>query len=631
MKKTNTYLLALPLLLMVIAIGFVYEQGVSGDRFYDDRGFLDQISDINTYEEARTFVITGDAGPLGRPIALLSFLPHAKNWPDSSIDARRINVLIHLFNGLLLFVISYMILKLRNQTTDCKAYWISFMAVLLWLSMPLLVSTTLTTVQRWTSLAMLFGLLGLAIFVYGYFLQSPHPKRALIIQAGGLGLGTLLAIFTKESGALFPVYALIIDVVLLKKLSAPKPFIWLRRGALWLGLFALLAYLSPWNLNWLAYSEYRGWSSWERLQTEVVILWDYLYRAFSPQPSAFSPFHDDVELVQGWLLPSLSLAGFVVLTILGFVIRKRTPWLLFALLWFFTGHLIESTVVQLELVFDHRNYLAVYGFCLVLSVFAWQLPQRYSRLGPALLGLYTLMICTILYATTSLWGNTLEAVENWVKRHPASPRAIMHLSTAYYEALGNQSYSLTRLDKLMDGCPRCLDVKMQALLYACGETDEQDIRHRYDRILSIAESARYSHSLIDSLYPFQELIANDSCRPLTAVDAYQLPLLLLENRAYKATHYRAQVLFHAAYFAKELGSLDVAYGHLAEAESLKPSAEPILTMQVHLLLKELRYQDAIDAIERRRGLIPNSRLDEMLINVREEVIDKTDSDLSKLP
>ncbi|MBK5971160.1 hypothetical protein CCR91_20915 [Thiorhodovibrio winogradskyi] len=622
--------------MVLMAVGFAYEQGVTGDLFYDDRGFLGPLAEIETFDQAWTFVTTGDGGPLGRPLALLSFLPHASDWSDSSIDARRVNVLIHLTNGLLLFVIGYMILKLRGQGTDRTAYWTALMAALLWLSMPLLVSTTLTTVQRWTSLAMLFGLSGLAVFVYGYFLQQCHPKRALTIQASALGIGTLLALFTKESGALIPVYALVIDAVLLKTLPAPKPAIWLRRGALGVGLLALLWYLSPLHLDWFAYSDYRGWSSWDRVQTEVVILWDYLYRAIFPQPTAFSPFHDDVELVQGWLLPSLALAGFVVLTALAYAIRKRTPWPLFALLWFFTGHLIESTVVQLELVFDHRNYLAIYGCCLALAALVWQLPKRYVRLGQVLLSIYALMLYGILYATTSLWGNTLEAVENWTKRHPSSARAILHLSTAYYEALGTTSYSLYSLDRLMDGCPGCLDVQMQALLYACGETDEPDIRRRYQKILETAKDGRYSHAFMDSLYAFQIVIADNRCRPLTAADAYQLPLIFSKNPNCRTLPCKAKILFQSAFFAKEAGDFAAAHEHLQKAEALTPSTMPILQLQVNVLLDEKRYEDALVLIERRR-LVPwrddsmsDALLDEMAAAVREEAA-QVQAPVSALP
>jgi protein O-mannosyl-transferase len=622
--KDSRYLalFLLPLILVFGATFFFYAQGLTGALFYDDRSNLTPLEKIETFEEAWRFVREGSSGPLGRPIAQLSFLPHANGWPNTSIDARRVNVIIHLFNGVLLFVLGYMILRLRGQTDNKISYWIALGAATLWLVMPLLASTTLITVQRHTSLSILFGLMGLAVFVYGYLIQSQQLQRSILLQSLGLGLGTLLAIFTKESGALFPVYALLIDALLLQTLSTPKSIRWLRRGTLSLSLLVLLAYLSPLYQDWFSVNPFRGWSSFERLQTEVVLLWQYLYMTFFPQPTAFGPFHDDVTLVQGWLLPSLSAFGFVALTLIAFLIRKRTPWPLFALLWFFTGHLIESTVIHLELVFEHRNYLAIYGFCLALAAIAWQLPKRYARLGPALFTIYTLLISLILYGTTSIWGQPLVAAENWAKRHPQSSRAVAHLAEAYYDALGNISYVLPGLDQAAKNCSGCVDAKLQIMLYACGHTDEDDIQRRIDDLLHSAPTANASFSLLDSLYPTQELIALNACPPLTAADARQLTLLLLENPNYEFWEYRIHTLFHAAYFAKEVGDFEAAHAHLAEAEKLSPKTLPILQMQIHLLLKEHRYNEALAVIERRRSIerdrfMTNKVLDELESNVRE--------------
>ncbi|MBK1649801.1 hypothetical protein CKO36_14645 [Rhabdochromatium marinum] len=590
--------------------------------FYDDHFFLDKLERIENLDSSWHFVAEGTGGPLGRPIALLSFLPHAKGWPATSVDARLVNIFIHLINGTLLFFLGYMILRLRDQTSFSTSYWAAFGAASLWLVMPILASTSLITVQRWTSLSMLFGLTGLVVFVYGYFLQSNQPTRALLIQGLGLGVGTLLALFTKESGALFPVYALVIDTALLNKLIAPSQIRWVRRGILWLALLTLLVYLSPFYRDWFSVSAFRGWSSFERLQTEVVLLWQYLYMTFFPQPTAFSPFHDDVMLVHGWQLPVLSAFGFISITVIAFIARKRSPWPLFALLWFFTGHLIESTVIHLELMFEHRNYLAVYGFCLALAAIAWQLPPRYARLGPALFSIYTLLIGLILYGTTSIWGQPLIAAEGWAKRHPQSPRAVNYLAETYYDALTDIGPVLPQLDAAADECLRCTENKMQILLYRCGHASEDEIKRRFGQVLDEASSARKTTAILDMLYPLQQLLASNACPPLSYADTIKLPLLLLGNSEYSSWQYQVHAHFHVAYFAKEMGDLATAYSHLSEAERLAPKTLPILQMQIHLLLKEHRYDEALAAIERRRivgydRFMTEKLLDELAANVRE--------------
>lgn len=615
---------SVPLLLVATLAWLSYQPGITGDLFYDDLSFLGSLAEIETTEEAVRFVNDGAGGPLGRRLALISFLPHADGWPDTATNARQINVLIHLANGLLLFAIGYMILRLRAESSQRVCYWITLSAAWLWLVMPFLASTSLITVQRWTGLAHLFGLIGLAVFVYGYFLQPKSPGRTLLAQGLGLGLGTLLALLTKESGALFPIYALVFDQILLRDLPGSKRLRWVRAGVLLLGLLALLIYLSPFYRDWFAVSAFRGWSSFERLQTQIVLLWQYLYLAFFPQPTAFGPFHDDVELIRGWLLPVLALSGFVLLTVLAVLWRKRSPWPLFALLWFFAGHLIESTVIHLELMFEHRNYLALYGFCLALAAIAWRLPGRYARLGPTLLAVYGLMLWAILLGTTTIWGNRLEAAENWAQRHPNSPRAILHLSSAYYQALGNASYSLPALDRAAEGCAGCTDVRMQAMLYACDRgAAEKEMANRFEQVRQSARDGRASIALLDSFYPLQELLARNSCQPLTAEDALDLVRILLQNPAFSASSYQVHLLFHAAYFAKELNQYEAAMAYLNEAEGMYPQVVPILQQQVHLLMKAGRYDAALDAIERRRPLENRTRLmsdailDELETAVRE--------------
>ena len=592
----------LAVLTLLIMICLTYAQGVTGSHFYDDFPFFEPLSQLSEAEDIRRFIVEGTGGPLGRPIVILSFLPQADSWPDNSIVIRQVNVLIHLINGGLLLAIGYKILRLLNQTTGQKAFWMAFSAAALWMVLPILASTSLITVQRCTSLSATFGLMGLWAFVAGYRWQMSRPKLALLIQGGGLGFGTLLALFTKESGAIFPIYALVIDAVLLQSLPAPVIARRLRNGVLWLLLFALLYYLSPWYRDWFAVDVFRGWSSFQRLMTQFVILWHYLYWTFLPQPTLFGPFHDNFQVVDGWLTPLLALLGFFVLTVLAFVIRKRSPWPLFALLWFFSGHLIESTVINLELVFEHRNYIAVYGFCLTLVALAWHLPGQLSRLGPVLIGLYGLLQWVVLLGVTSIWGSPMEAGEVWAQRRPQSARAILHLSDIYVAELGDPGYSLRVLDRATPFCERCADVQMQALLFACGQADEDEMTMRYQNLIQLMRYSRASIALLDSFYLVQEVIVNNTCPPINAPNARALVQALLSNPAYAAWQYRVHLLFHAAYFAKEMDDFGAAIAHLTEAEKLAPQVMPILQMQVHVLVMTQRYDEALAAINRRRSV-----------------------------
>ncbi len=50
-----------------------------------------------------------------------------------------------------------------------------------------------------------------------------------------------------------------------------------------------------------------------------------------------------------------------------FLLRRRYPLLLLAVLFFLVGHSMESTLIPLEMVYEHRNYLPGMLVCLALA------------------------------------------------------------------------------------------------------------------------------------------------------------------------------------------------------------------------------------------------------------------------
>ncbi|MCK5432896.1 MAG: hypothetical protein KAJ03_09140, partial [Gammaproteobacteria bacterium] len=65
------------------------------------------------------------------------------------------------------------------------------------------------------------------------------------------------------------------------------------------------------------------------------------------------------------------------LFVLAIRVRKKLPLFCLGVLWFFGGHVLESTVYPLELVFLHRNYLPSIGILLLTSELIIQLHQKY--------------------------------------------------------------------------------------------------------------------------------------------------------------------------------------------------------------------------------------------------------------
>lgn len=634
----NTGLFRIGILVMgAVLLYAAYAPGLTGALYYDDYANLERLSGASTREGAYYFVRSGEAGPLGRPVALASFLPHAGDWPNNSVDVLRVNVLIHIANALLLGLLAYLILRLRSTRRDPRVFWIAFGAALLWASLPMLASTSLIAIQRMTGLAALFGLLGLLGFVAGYFIQRTRPLIAFLVQMGALGSGTLLALLSKENGALIPVFALLIDVLLPRQLPGPDRLRLLRRGLLALPLLLLLFYLSPLQRNWFEVIDFRGFSPWERLQTQMVILWEYLRLSLMPLPSAFGPFHDHRGIeYTGWI--SLAgLMGWIGLIGLGIWLHARRDivWPLFAVLWFLTGHLLESTTLNLEIYFEHRNYLALYGFCLALAVAAFSVRGPLQRAAPLLLGVYAAIQLGALVSVTSLWGQPLVAAAMWTHNQPASSRAVIHqvflemdsteLDTAdlNYQFIRRQrmQHAIELLDRTVEHCPECLDVRLDALNYSCIVSGDNDIRRRMSELLDAAPHGKGARPALDILFRLRDRINADDCSPLTEEDLLPFVNALLDNRYFAPSHFQARLLFIAAALKEDLGNPSARDDYLDRAEHIAPTALPVLQYQVYSALREGDQARALQAIERRRplprpgGAMSDAVLDELLEDV----------------
>jgi hypothetical protein len=101
------------------------------------------------------------------------------------------------------------------------------------------------------------------------------------------------------------------------------------------------------------------------------------------------------------------------------------PLVSLGILWFFVGHLMESTILPLELAHEHRNYVPMFGFAilvvgLVIRVESLQLPRW---LPSAAMLIFVFMLGVVTWMRSTQWSNPVDYVESEVLHHPNSSRA----------------------------------------------------------------------------------------------------------------------------------------------------------------------------------------------------------------
>ncbi len=436
----------LGLLAVLLIALWAYWPGLKGPFLFDDFGTLPKLGEfgpVHTWAIFWRYLTSGGGDPTGRPIALLSFLIDARNWPAAPWPFKFTNLLLQLVNGTLLAMLLWRLGRVI-EPQGTRAVRAAVLGAALWLLHPLLVSTTLYVVQREAMLAAFFVLLGLLAYTRGRRLMlAGRNKRGIAWALLGLVGCTFLATFSKANGALLPALVLVLEATLFTR--APMIGTQRRDWRLMLWIFAalpallLLAYLLWTGVQaTLHHPEVRRWTEPQRLLTEPRALFDYLKLLWLPRPFTSGLFNDAFVVSRNLWHPAdtlPALLGIIALIMLGWRWRITHPLLALAILFYFTGMAMESTTIPLELYFEHRNYLPALPMFWPL---AWWLSDLRRLRGfkatltlalPVLLALLTLQRAT-------LWGHADQQAMLWAKINPASARAQAY--AAQFEAGNGQ-------------------------------------------------------------------------------------------------------------------------------------------------------------------------------------------------
>lgn len=584
----------------LIIVFLAYQPGFSGALYYDDFGTLKRLIRVEDLDSALYFIFTDTSGPLGRPISIASFLLHVRDVPDNIAAIFRINTLIHLSNGVLVASITLVLLRLMRGRVPSNA-WLAIGVAALWLVLPLQISTSLIAIQRMAGFSAFFVFSGLLVYLKGLEIQAEHPRSSLLLQGVGLGLFTLLAMFSKENGVLLPVFAWVIEFTLLAQCDSIVRWRKARFTLLSATLIAIIAYLAYTTLS--AETSYlsRQFSLTERLMTEPQILIEYLQLALLPRTFAFNPFHDDYIYVTSFAASPFALASLVVwaaLLIAALVWRRRFSMLSFAILWFLTAHLLESTVLGLELYFEHRNYVALFGPCLALVWLMGRLSSHYPRLVPTSFVVYLILQALVLVQVTSLWGNRLLAAELWYMHQPTSSRANTHLAGIYQSEQRDYSAALHILDQRIKTCPHCVQTAIQAVMLSCTLKLEDGIQLRLKNIEAVAKDGfTFAASAVETLQTLHELVKQGTCPAISWRWLENVNRALLKNRFARGNAPIEGLYVNLHNIFREQGEYSRAMDELQYAWQINRN-HGIAYPMVDLWLNQKMFQEATDFAER---------------------------------
>ncbi|MBB5360680.1 tetratricopeptide (TPR) repeat protein [Rhodanobacter sp. ANJX3] len=471
MMKQSDWFQPGPLIRSAVLIGtllltwLAYVPGLHGGFLFDDFANLPALGSygsIRTWTVFWRYITSGIADPTGRPLTLLSFLLDARDWPADPFPFKRTNLILHLFNGVLLYLLLIRLGRLiTSDTTRCHIG--ATFGAAIWLLHPLLVSTTLYIVQREAMLPATCVLIGLLLWLRGREgLICGRLKSGSLWVVLGLGGFTLLGTLAKANGVLLPLYALLIEIIVL----APRQP--LGRGSRrsiyrtllvllgWIPTATVVGYLLWVGLHGIAAGApmSRPWTYGERMLTEPRVLMDYLRLLWLPHPFSSGVFNDQYSASTSLLHPIttlFSLLAIAALIVAAWRWRRRYPALSLGVLFYFGGQLLESTSIALELYFEHRNYVPALLMFWPLGLWLGDMrtlkaPKRFLLIA------LPLSLALMTYLRAEVWGDVQTQALVWARMNPDSARA--QANAAQIEmAQGRPQEAIERLLKSMVSQP----------------------------------------------------------------------------------------------------------------------------------------------------------------------------------
>ncbi len=610
---------------LIVLTYWVYAPGVHGVFIFDD---VNNLSPIGKYEQLSfwdnfwLFLLEGNSGPTGRPLSLASFYLNDTGWPSSSSSFIYTNILIHLLNGILVFWFCF---KLVNKLPTSKGQQISFslLATSFWLLHPLHTTTVLYVIQRMTELSATFTLTGLLCYLYGREILSKSVASGLLLLFIGVGLSLILSVLSKENGVLLVGYILVVEFFLLQpfKVKIPKYFYHWFIPTIILPFLSILIYLAfnAWQSEAFLH---RNFTLGERLLTEFRILFEYIYRILIPNISSSSLFHDDFTLSTSLLSPWTTIPSIIGITLLiGFAViaRKKQPIIAFAIAWFLAGHLIESTVLPLELYFEHRNYLPMLGILIAITWAMIQLQNKHTIPVAIVSSSVVFLFSFMVLQNAILWSKPIELVTNWYKSHPNSQRMRdMYIDTLRINNL-EPSLNITEKENNLSTSLFISHSILAELSRNCatGKTTSQTLNSTVEKLKNTVIHSSATNGFTDFISSWKK----GNCNSLTSqnIEDFLIKLSSLDVTK-KSKPFASHVHYWLAELYRDKHDFSNTMINLDKAYEFYPSSE-LLKLRAAYLASAGLSKEALEALND-TSLLENGFRSRWVLRIKQKEFDK---------
>ncbi|MFZ6016411.1 MAG: tetratricopeptide repeat protein [Nitrospirota bacterium] len=341
--------------------------------------------------------------------------------------------------------------------TPCGIFFISFASSLIFLAHPIQTQAVTYISQRYTSLATMFYLLSLLLYIKARTENKIAPYILSIISG-------VAAMKTKEIAFTLP-FAIALFELLFLRAGYKERFKYLIP----FGFTLLIIPLSLLNVGQdtgdlmgdieQASREAKHISRTSYLLTQFNVIVTYIRLLFLPinqnldydYPIYHSLFELPVFLSFLFLL--LIFAFAVYLLYASRITHHVLRLIAFGIFWFFLTLSVESSIIPIrDVIMEHRLYLPAFGFSILVAV---SLQDIFSdrKIKIFLLSAIILVLSTSSYIRNEVWGSGISLWQDTVRKSPDKARPHTNLGVSYLEK-GQVDLAFSEFKKAIEIDPR---------------------------------------------------------------------------------------------------------------------------------------------------------------------------------
>jgi len=483
-------------ILIICLLGFI----IYSNTFYYPFHFDDELSITDNFaiKDIRNLKAIWSFCPT-RFITYLSFALDYHFHKLNVFGYHLINILIHLTVSVLVWwFIRQLFLTpiLKREKISEYGGLIALGGGLIFVTHPIQTQAVTYIVQRTTSLAALFYLLSLNLYVKARLSKEIKPlvSNWKVYYLFSL-VSALLGIFTKEIVYTLPFMILLYEFCFLRTEKQTNYKYVIPFFVVLILMVAMIYFGKIINFKEIGrISEEPVYiSPLNYLLTQLRVLVTYLRLLFIPLKQNLD--YDYLISQTLWELPTLASLGLlVVIFAIGIKFFAKYRLLSFAIFWFFLALSVESSVIPIrDVIFEHRLYLPLVGFSVFLgSIFYYLFKPKSQELILAILLALIPCYSILTYNRNFVWKDEFTLWNDAVNSSPNKARPHMGKGD-YYLQIGNY-------DKAIDEYTKAIEINdKSAIVYSNRGLAYQE-KKEYEKALLNFEKALMLNSTLEKVY-----------------------------------------------------------------------------------------------------------------------------------